>query len=28
MIEIAVADIGPGIHGDIAVQLFQPFVSN
>jgi PAS domain S-box-containing protein len=28
MIEIAVADIGPGIHGDIAGQLFRPFVSN
>ncbi|MCS3928836.1 signal transduction histidine kinase [Bradyrhizobium elkanii] len=27
-IEIAVADIGPGIHGDIAGQLFRPFVSN
>src|SRR3981081_2808516 len=28
MIEIAVADIGPGIHGDMAGQLFRPFVSN
>ncbi|SHN65926.1 PAS domain-containing sensor histidine kinase [Bradyrhizobium erythrophlei] len=28
MIEIAVADIGPGIDGDIAGQLFRPFVSN
>jgi len=28
MIEIAVADIGPGIHRDIAGQLFQPFVTN
>ena len=28
MIEIAVADIGPGIHDDIAGQLFRPFVSN
>lgn len=27
-IEIAVADIGPGIPGDIAGQLFRPFVSN
>jgi len=28
MIEIAVADIGPGIHGDIAGELFKPFASN
>src|ERR1700716_1971133 len=28
MIEIAVADIGPGTHGDMAGQLFRPFVSN
>jgi hypothetical protein len=28
MIEIAVADNGPGIDGDIAGQLFRPFVSN
>ena len=27
-IEIAVADIGPGIPGDIAGRLFEPFVSN
>jgi C4-dicarboxylate-specific signal transduction histidine kinase len=28
MIEIAVADIGPGVHGDIAGELFKPFASN
>jgi PAS domain S-box-containing protein len=28
MIEIAVVDIGPGIHGDIAGRLFEPFVSS
>ena len=28
MIEIAVADIGPGIPGDIAGRLFEPFVSS
>jgi signal transduction histidine kinase len=28
MIEIAVIDIGPGIHGDIAGRLFEPFVSS
>ena len=28
MIEIAVADIGPGIPGEIAGRLFEPFVSN
>jgi signal transduction histidine kinase len=28
MIEIAIADIGPGIPGDIAGRLFEPFVSN
>jgi PAS domain S-box-containing protein len=27
-IEIAVADTGPGIAGDVAGQLFEPFVSN
>ena len=27
-IEIAVADIGPGIHGEIAGRLFEPFVSS
>jgi C4-dicarboxylate-specific signal transduction histidine kinase len=27
-IEIAVADNGPGIPGDIAGRLFEPFVSN
>jgi PAS domain S-box-containing protein len=27
-IEIAVADTGPGIPGDVAGQLFKPFVSN
>jgi PAS domain S-box-containing protein len=27
-IEIAVADTGPGIPGDVAGQLFEPFVSN
>jgi PAS domain S-box-containing protein len=27
MIEIAIADIGPGIPGDIAGRLFEPFVS-
>jgi C4-dicarboxylate-specific signal transduction histidine kinase len=27
-VEIAVADIGPGIPGNIAGQLFKPFVSN
>jgi C4-dicarboxylate-specific signal transduction histidine kinase len=27
-IEIAVADIGPGIPGDIAGRLFEPFVSS
>jgi signal transduction histidine kinase len=28
MIEIAVTDIGPGIHSDIAGRLFEPFISN
>jgi signal transduction histidine kinase len=28
MIEITVTDIGPGIHGDIAGRLFEPFVSS
>jgi PAS domain S-box-containing protein len=28
MIEVTVADIGPGIHGDVAGRLFEPFVSN
>jgi len=28
MIEVTVADIGPGIHSDIAGRLFEPFVSN
>jgi two-component system, LuxR family, response regulator FixJ len=28
MIEVAVADIGPGIPDDISGQLFEPFVSN
>src|ERR1700676_426372 len=28
MIEIAIADIGPGIPGDIAGRLFEPFVSS
>jgi len=28
MIEVTVADIGPGIPGDIAGRLFEPFVSN
>jgi PAS domain S-box-containing protein len=28
MIEIAIADIGPGIPDDIAGRLFEPFVSN
>ncbi|MDB5581443.1 MAG: domain S-box-containing protein [Bradyrhizobium sp.] len=28
MIEIAIADIGPGIADDIAGRLFEPFVSN
>jgi signal transduction histidine kinase len=28
MIEVAVVDIGPGIPGDIAGRLFEPFVSN
>jgi C4-dicarboxylate-specific signal transduction histidine kinase len=28
MIEITVTDIGPGIPGDIAGRLFEPFVSN
>jgi PAS domain S-box-containing protein len=28
MIEIAVADIGPGISDDVADRLFKPFVSN
>lgn len=28
MIEIAIADIGPGIADDIAVRLFEPFVSS
>ena len=28
MIEIAIADIGPGISGDIAGRLFEPFVSS
>jgi PAS domain S-box-containing protein len=28
MIEIAVIDIGPGIHGDMAGRLFEPFVSS
>jgi len=28
MVEVAVSDIGPGIHDDIAGRLFEPFVSN
>jgi PAS domain S-box-containing protein len=28
MIEIAIADVGPGIRGDIAARLFEPFVSS
>jgi signal transduction histidine kinase len=28
MIEIAIADIGPGIPADIAGRLFEPFVSS
>jgi PAS domain S-box-containing protein len=28
MTEIVVSDVGPGIHGDIAGRLFEPFVSN
>src|SRR3981189_3738958 len=28
MIEVTVVDIGPGIPGDIAGRLFEPFVSN
>jgi PAS domain S-box-containing protein len=28
MIEIAIADIGPGVPGDIAGRLFEPFVSS
>jgi signal transduction histidine kinase len=28
MIEVAVADIGPGISEEIARQLFEPFVSS
>jgi C4-dicarboxylate-specific signal transduction histidine kinase len=28
MIEVAVADIGPGIPDDISGRLFEPFVSN
>ncbi|MEH2488712.1 PAS domain-containing sensor histidine kinase [Bradyrhizobium sp. AZCC 2230] len=27
-LEVAVSDIGPGIHDDIAGRLFEPFVSN
>ena len=27
MVEVAVADTGPGISADIAAQLFQPFVT-
>jgi PAS domain S-box-containing protein len=28
MLEVTVADIGPGIDGDIAGRMFEPFVSN
>jgi signal transduction histidine kinase len=28
MIEIAIADLGPGIPDDIAARLFEPFLSN
>ena len=28
MVEVTVTDIGPGIHGDVAGRLFEPFVSN
>ena len=28
MVEVAVSDIGPGIHDDIAGRLFESFVSN
>jgi PAS domain S-box-containing protein len=28
MVEIAVSDVGPGIHENIAGRLFEPFVSN